>query len=138
MLKSKYFTIQELCSPEIVSVLSEDACWRLFPDPILRNLDTLRLAYGAAITINGNGNTYCGLRPVNCSTGALKSSHKGFGDVQGFDLHCSDHDKLRKIVATSNRQYGITRMESPNATPTWTHLEFSVAPVYNDLIIFNP
>lgn len=138
MNRSKYFNITELVAPEILSVLTEDCAWRLFPGQIIPMLDLLRVDYGAAVTINGNGLRYCGLRPQNCTEGALRSSHKGFGDVQGFDLHCADMDKMRKLITVNNRKYGIVRMENPAATKTWIHVEISMNPVVSDLVVFNP
>lgn len=136
-MKSTFFQINELVAPEILSVLSEDAAWKLFPGNIIPSLDKLRKEYGDPIIINGSGLIYSGLRPQNCKIGSLKSAHKGFGDVQAFDLHCSDLDKLTKIITSRNSEFCIQRMENPLYCNSWRHIELCIY-TPKDFCIFNP
>ena len=125
MNRSKYFTIQELVSPDILAVLCEEGAWRLIPNEVALGLDTLRVLHGRPLFINGKGLTNCGVRSVGSPVGASQSGHKLYRDETCFDLH-SDH--LNDLVATVRanfRQLGITRIESPSKTPGWLHVTFA-------------
>lgn len=139
----RYFKIQELVSPEILEVLSEEAAWRLIPDPVRRALDTLRGDFGSPIHINGayKGKVfkYSGVRPIKCEIGATFSTHKMiYPGKMAFDLKCSDQGKLRKLILEKYKTYGIIRVEDFSFTKTWTHAEFSWGEVPVKLDIFKP
>ena len=124
MLKSKYFALSELVSPEILEVLSEDACWRLIPEEVIIGLDTLRVLHNHPIYINGKGLTQCGIRPLDCSTGAPLSGHKLYRGETCFDLHTSWLPELTQTVKGNFRQLGISRIENPLKTTAWLHVTF--------------
>ena len=58
MKPMKYFEINELLNPEIIQILSLDACWMLIPQHVRYGLDRLRELYGSSIVINNNNYTY--------------------------------------------------------------------------------
>jgi hypothetical protein len=137
--KSKYFTIQELVAPEILAVLTEEAAWRLIPYAVICGLDNLRRAYGSPIWINGKGLTQCGIRAKNTTTGAPLSRHKLYDfETTAFDLHCDDLPHLTQIIEVNSMSYGITRMEDPDYTPTWRHVEYTTNIMVGALKIFKP
>lgn len=131
----KYFDIEELVAPEILSVLCDKAAWRLIPMSVRRGLDLLRSIYGQPIYINGNGNHYCGVRPKHCIVGALESRHKlVIDDVCAFDLHSDSLDVLRSVIMEHHKTLGIIRIEHKDYTPRWIHIEFGEAD--GNLVIF--
>ena len=135
----KHFAISELVAPEILSVLTESAAWRLIPEVVQANLDALREAFGDVIRINAALNVYSGVRPANCTVGAPQSRHKLTVDgVCAFDCHVADLPKLRALATAQNIRFGIVRMEAPSSTPDWAHLELSAAIVQSELDIFEP
>ena len=125
MLKSKYFNISELVAPEILAIMSEDACWRLIPDEVITGLDTLRLLHNRPIYINSKGLTNCGVRAVNSTTGAQQSGHKLYRGETCFDLHSDHLNDLIAMVKANFRQLGVSRIENPLKTPSWLHVTFS-------------
>lgn len=139
LIKSRFFTIQELVAPEILAVLTEEACWRLIPYSVIVGLDNLRRMYGAPIYINGKGLTQCGIRAKNSTTGALHSRHKLYEyTITAFDVHCDDLIKLTSIIEENNISLGITRMENPTFCKTWRHIEFCDTLLIGNLTIFDP
>ena len=135
----KHFAISELVAPEILAQLTEPAAWRLIPETIQQNLDALREAFGDVVRVNSGLNVYSGVRPANCTVGAPQSRHKLTVDgVCAFDFHVSDLPRLRALATAQNIRFGIARMENPESTPTWAHLEFSANIVQGELEIFNP
>ena len=123
MIIRKHFKIKELVSPQILAVLTEEAAWRLIPSGVLHGLDCLRDAHGYPITINGAGNTQCGVRAVSCTTGAPFSDHKLQHDgVCAFDLHSPQLRSLISLVKERHAEFGIYRIENPNKTPGWLHV----------------
>lgn len=133
-MRSKYFKINELVSPDILAVLTDDLAWRLIPDWIITSLDSIREAYNAPIYINGLGLVNCGIRAKGCPVGASNSKHKhGFA----FDLHATDLPKLRSIIQSKFREFRICRMEHPDYTAGWCHVEFCATEPIN-LTVFIP
>lgn len=98
---------------------------------IVEALQLIRNWIDEPITVNnwavGGNRQFSGLRPMNSSIGAKYSQHK-FG--RAFDLVTKRpvaemHDVLRTLeqkghLILSGR---ITRVESLEATPTWTHID---------------
>lgn len=141
MYRSRYFKIEELVSKTLFDTLTEEACWRLIPQSVQQDLDALRSAYGASITINNyaKGLVNCGIREKDCDVGATKSRHKLFDPtITAFDLHCRNLPKLIELVKNRNRDFGISRIENPDMTKTWLHCEFSSDLTVGDLVIFDP
>ena len=137
-MRSEFFALEELLPPEVLGVLCEGAAWRLVT-PFVGSLDGLRRLYGGPLSVNGNGRRYCGLRPRDCAEGAPRSSHKGIADdIQGFDLHATDLDRLVSVVKANSQTLRIVRMEDPASTRSWVHIEVSAQPVSAPLVVFRP
>jgi hypothetical protein len=141
-LLMQYFNLTELIAPEIRAVLSESALWNLIPKKTQSSLDLLRELYNGPLYINGryNGKMYkaSGVRPLNSETGAKRSKHKIQGSVMAFDIKCDDFDKLDWIVKHNFQTLHICRMEEPEKTKTWRHLEFDSEKIPEVLKVFNP
>ena len=138
---SKYFSIEEIVSPETLAAKGEEACWTAFPSHVLDSLLKLREAYGRPIYVNNwhikGARKYSGQRPPNCKEGAPKSAHKKW---MAFDLHgrnVMETEALRSLVLKRGHEFGITRVECTIATPVWVHIDF--VPTDNGrLHIFRP
>lgn len=137
MKKAKYFEISELVAPEILEVLSTECCWRLV-EKFHPHLDALRELAGMPLCVNGATTRYKGVRPRKCPIGAAKSSHKGWEDSQGFDITCANIEKLRMIIHKHHKELQIVRMENPEYTPGWAHIDISEFKSSLPLIVFNP
>ena len=140
MIRSLFFEIQELVSPEHLELLTEEACWCLFEDLHMERLDMLRKLYGSALMINGSGRKYSGIRPKDCTEGAPGSMHKIMDPlIRAFDVHCSNLPLLEKIIRDSAKVLGIVRMEDPASTPEWRHIEITASALsIPDLKVFIP
>lgn len=115
--------------------------YELFDKKILTQLDDFREAYGRSLRINDwhTGGQYkeSGLREIQTKTGARKSAHK-FGyafDVKHFDR--SDLTALRDFIKERGAEFGISRVENFDKTPSWCHIEFSKEEV-KEIYFFNP
>lgn len=137
MKPMKYFEISELLNPEIMQILSLEACWMLIPQHVRYGLDKLRELYGAPITINNSNYKNSGIRTQNCTEGATYSAHKCNRGLIAFDLKCKDQDKLRNIIEANYADLHISEVENYIFCPTWTHVAFS-AEQPNKLRIINP
>lgn len=130
----RHFGFDELINPEILRMVSPDITARIIPIYALQGLDLLRDLYGAPLWVNGQGRVDSGVRCVDCSIGAPKSKHK-IGIA--FDLHCGDLTRLRSIIRSNFKQLKINRMEHPDYTAGWCHVEFcAVEPI--KLTVFIP
>ena len=139
MKVTRFFKIEELVDPAILSVLTEEAAWRLIPPGVQNDLDGLRIACEMPLVINGNGNTHCGVRAKDCTVGAPLSDHKlTKPGVCAFDLHCSDLPKLIALVMEHHEAYGVYRIENPEKTPGWLHVTISDSLQLPPFEIFNP
>lgn len=121
----KYFEISELLNPEIMRILSLEACWMLIPQHVRYGLDKLRELYGGSIVINNNNYKNSGIRTQNCTEGAMYSAHKVARGLIAFDLKCKDQDKLRNIIEDNYSELHISEVENYDDTPSWTHIAFS-------------
>ena len=136
-----HFGVKELVSPEIYEDLG-DASLRLIPSIVMDRLNALREALGAPIMVNnwesGGMYRYSGIRPTTCPEGASRSRHKlTVPGVTAFDLKCSRLSKLVTLVRSRSREFGIVRIENPNATKTWLHVEFCDSADVGELIAFD-
>lgn len=136
-----YFKIEELVSPEIYEILG-DASWRLIPQKVLSSLNSLREAFGSPLLVNnwktGGMYRYSGIRPLGCSEGAKMSVHKLVHPTKTcFDVKTPQLNRLVELVMKDYAKYGISRIENPDITKTWLHLEFSTEKV-DRLVVFNP
>ena len=98
----------------------------LIPMHVRNGLDKLRELYGASIVINNPPHfVNSGIRTVDSPVGAKRSTHKVYRGLIGFDLKCSDQDKLRKLIEKHYRDLSIAEIEDYSYTKTWTHCAFS-------------
>jgi len=137
--KPRYFTAEELLCPELLKLLPASAALGVIPNPILQDLDALRVAHGQPIQINGGGLHYCGVRPLDCAFGSSQSRHKlVVPGVVAFDLHSKRLDLLWDLINANHRTFGICRVEDRASTPTWIHAEFTTDLTIGELDIFKP
>jgi hypothetical protein len=147
----KYFTIGELVQPEIITALGAERCVDKIGWFVATGLDFIREDYekevkarglfksksDAWIIINGRFGgmnfKYSGVRAPDCPIGAKFSKHK---EWRAFDLKCNHLDVLVEIIKERHQFYGINRIENPEITKTWLHVEFGHVEHY--LYIFNP
>lgn len=120
-----YFTHDELVPPEVAAKGAE-YCFSLFKPHFLAGLDKLREDLGFALFVNdwavGGSRKFCGYRPRVC-IGAANSFHKVGG---AFDLHTRTDEQMKALrarVRDFGGIYGIRRMESPDSTPGWCHID---------------
>ena len=139
IIKSKYFSLEELVQPSLIKVLNPQILLGIFTQWRLTKLDTLRADYEKEVKkrglyksardkyiyINGKfGNTFkhSGLRSLDCPEGAPKSKHK-LG--KAFDLKCRHLDVLLYLIRKNWKKYNIARLEKPSVTfkRGWLHIE---------------
>lgn len=137
MRQMKYFDITELLAPEIIGILSVEACWMLIPRHVQYGLDRLRELYGASIVINNSNYKHSGIRTKDCAVGAKNSAHKCNRGLIAFDLKVADMFKLRNIIEDNYADLHISEVENYDKTESWTHLAFS-AERPSKLRIINP
>lgn len=104
--RSKYFKINELVNPSLLSKLGEALCWTLFDIKLLKLADDIRDKYGIC-TINWNGLVDCGLRDIRSLTGAKYSAHK-LG--KALDIHISEIEKQNLNKETKTVAYNNVRL----------------------------
>lgn len=121
-----YFDFRELIQPEL-EYKGEEACFNLFYPHFLQGLDLLRKDFGKPIIINnwhiGGNLKHCGYRLKRCKIGAANSFHKAGG---AFDLHTKtekDRLELIELIKKQYYMYNIRRMENPESTPNWVHID---------------
>lgn len=143
-MRSKYFKIQELVSPELYKEKG-DMCWLFIDRNLIITLDTLREFFDAPITVNnwlyGGNLKQRGLRAnkdqivvdkkryyvsQHCLGKAVDINVKGFTPEEVYD----------KIIKHHNKFPYITRIENINNTPTWTHIDCANTDS-DELVIFN-
>lgn len=121
MKLTENFSLEEFIPKEIYTQFGDSSLWFLDPRlPVL--VQAIRDMLGKPITINGNGNNYCGFRPKNCTVGADNSQHR-FG--RAADLHMDmDYEKARQFIRDSFKALnllGLTTIEKD--TGTWLHID---------------
>lgn len=121
-----YFSHDEIVPPEIAKKGAEYS-FGLFRPDFLRGLDQLRADLGFPLFVNdwaiGGARKNCGYRQRSCTVGAPASFHKSGGAV---DLHTATPEQMRALIARVKAfsfMYGIRRMENPNSTPGWLHID---------------
>ncbi len=149
----EHFKTRELIDPDILKVLSDNACMRLIGHEVTRLLDRLRCDYEGAVRAIGlyqtrydiiiNINGYCydrlfkhsGLRSKDCKEGAEDSRHK---DGNVFDLKCKHIKILLFLIEEYNEQYGVYKIENPNLTTPRGYIHAEFGDTLEELQIFNP
>lgn len=130
-MKSKYFRIEELVSPELYKEKGE-MCWQFIDKGLIQTIDSLREFFDAPITVNnwlyGGNLKQRGLRAnkdkivmdkknyyvsQHCLGKAVDINIKGYTVKEVYD----------KIVKHSNKFPYLTRIENINKTPTWVHID---------------
>lgn len=137
--KCKHFQIEELVPPEVLELIGEEVCWRLFDEELLRGIDWLRDEFGPA-TINNwkwrGGFSQSGLRTKSSKYYSPGSMHS-FG--QAADLKFKNHTPQE--IEERLRDYGkiphITRVENTRHTPSWLHVDTKHTGM-DQLYFFNP
>lgn len=130
----RHFDLDELINPKILRLVSPYIAASIIPIYALQGFDFLRDAYVSPLWVNGMGRVDSGVRCVDCAIGAVKSKPK-FGIA--FDLHCDDLERLRSIVQSNFMRLKICRMEHPDYTHGWIHVEFCSTEPMN-LTVFIP
>lgn len=149
--KSKYFQPKELIQPSLFDHMTEEALMRCIGHDVCNHLDMLREDYEGAVILSGKHKTksdiqiyingkywgkeykHSGLRSLNCPEGVENSKHKA---GRAFDLKCKHLDILNSLIFHNHYRYHITRIEHPDYTPTWRHVEFDT--YATSMIIFKP
>ena len=133
MYKCKNFTLVELVSPAVYNKFGEFA-WSFFDEDVLQDLDTIRDAWGSAITINDwihKGQfSQSGLRCNIDSLVVLKNVPYLSGHVlaKAFDLKPNNkkykefYDFLWRLL-NSGKLKAFKRLESFKNAPTWGHVD---------------
>ena len=123
--RCKYFKIEELVHPNLLTTIPEDILWSMFDDRLLRVADRYRENYGP-IFINGRGLVDCGLREIDSKTGAKYSAHK-FG--RALDLHIISIENLDLPKEEKIERYNRVRRECIYAdinyedNISWLHID---------------
>lgn len=124
MSNAKYFRLEELVHPEILTARG-DRAWELLDPRAVQILDRLRERYGPTVcnTWHQGGNaSNRGLRPFDSSIGARWSQHK-YG--RAFDVHFKDIS-VQEVYADlldTEGHLGIRVLEDIKFTPTWLHFD---------------
>lgn len=147
MYKCKYFKIQELVCPHVYEKYG-DKSWEFFNEEFLKDLDIVREVLRVPIIINNwsTGGKYreSGNRCQFCSIVAKKIVNKELNMsmhnlYQAFDLKPKGLEikkAVEIIMDNVHRFRAIKRIENPDYTPTWLHID---AKGHNKGIkIFNP
>jgi len=124
--KCKYFSIKELCHPQILEKIGEANAWARLDQHVLKELDAIRIAWGKPIFINrlNFGIDSRGLRPPDDPDGSFYSVHK---QGKAFDLEDSegDNEGLYKFVLgliERGALVHINTLEDVSFTPSWVHV----------------
>jgi hypothetical protein len=140
---TKKFIIPEVVTPQIYHAFQSHPAFiaSLFKPELLASLNAVRAAFGPTIintwhrTSGGKGgHQYRGLRPLDCSIGALRSQHKLGAAI---DCHFS------KTTAEEARQYIVDNpAKFPHITAiegqvNWLHFDVRTA-TWQGVKVFNP
>jgi len=136
----KHFCVKEFVPKHVYSMLGEHAIHLMYT-PLLRDLDSIRTHINKPITINdwafGGELNYSGFRPIDCHVGAELSQHK-IGKAVDIRVEGYTPDDLADyIIKYQSRYPSIRRIENPEFTPSWTHIDCK--PTHRDDIhVFTP
>ena len=125
---SKYFTIQELVSPEIYELLENDA-WKLLDQKLIETIDFIRESLGIPLICNnwhwGGSRKNCGMRSKTCTTGAKKSLHKSGQAVDLISTKMSAKEIRNKLEQIQDELPYPIRVEKwdDNGELSWVHID---------------
>lgn len=139
---SKNFKIQEFVPPAIYAQYGDRSQW--FIDQKLVDIaEFIRAEFDLPVTINnwhiGGKFQERGYRVPTTTTGARYSQHK-FGNAIDFNIQGIPSPEVAEWVAASFprlKGFGLTTMENPADTPTWTHIDVRWTGM-SELLIVNP
>lgn len=125
---SKNFKIQEFVPPAIYAQYGDRSQW--FIDPKLVEIaEFIRAEFDLPVTINnwhiGGKFQERGYRVPTTTTGARYSQHK-FGNAIDFNIQGIPSPEVAEWIKASFaylKPLGLTAMEHPDDTPTWTHVD---------------
>ncbi|MGL5023737.1 MAG: hypothetical protein ACRC5S_10565 [Cetobacterium sp.] len=147
MYRCKYFKIQELVCPHVYKKYGDKA-WEFFNEDFLKDLDTVREVLGVPIIINnwhikgqykesGNRCPFCSIVAKKIANKELNMSMHNL--CQAFDLKPKGLEikkAIDMIMDNVHRFKVIKRIENPDHTPTWLHIDTKGH--HKGIKIFNP
>lgn len=134
MYKCKYFAIHELVCKHVYDKFGEKA-WEFFDKDFLEDLDTIREILGVPVVINtwkkGGQYSESGNRCPKCSIVAKKiqagqlymSMHNLFGAMDMKPKGMTIKEAVKKVQDNAHRLKTINRIEDPNVTTSWLHVD---------------
>ena len=144
-MKSKYFKIQELVSEEVYKKYKEKA-WEFIKPEIILFLDSIREFYGKPVIVNNwlyGGNLK--QRGLRANKDEMVKSKKDFylsqhclGSAVDFSIKGITPKEIVEHILENEEYYRefITRIENPEQTPTWVHVDCANTGK-DKIIIFN-
>lgn len=140
---SPWFDVRELVSPEDWTSLGSRA-ESLIDPKLVHVLDKLRTILGYPIIVNdwhiGGQYKLSGYRNRLVSIGGFYSQHRHgrAGDIKVPGL--SSRSVAKVILSAKNElmPLGLSVIEDPDATPTWTHLDVRFLGPQTDIRIVRP
>lgn len=144
-MKSKYFRIQELVSQAVFKKYGERA-WGFLNKDLIVTLDALREHFKKPITVNnwlwGGTLEQRGLRankdPLVVNKKDYYISQHCLGNAVDFNVKGIDTKQVvEEIIKNKNKFPLLTRIENPDKTPNWVHIDCMNIDTEN-IIIFNP
>jgi len=128
LYKSKFFTIEELVDKVTFEKFGQKA-WQFFRPEALVMLDGVRGFLGVPCVVNDwhRGGQYqlSGFRPPSSTVGATYSAHRlgcAF-DLKPKGMTISAAVAKIKGAKTDPRLRNLRRIEDPDHTPTWLHVD---------------
>ena len=82
---------------------------------------------------------FSGLKKSTVQSFSMHShTHKVKHDRLAFDLKCDRMGDLFRLLQENHKEYYLVRMENPEVTKTWAHIEIGLYEIPEELKIFNP
>lgn len=143
MKVSANFSLQEFIDPETFKKFGDQSIWFL-DQKIIHIAQFMRERFKLPVTINSwhTGGTFQfrGFRPPACTVGATLSQHR-FG--RGIDCNVDGvfpRDVAKDIIQnfSTYKKYGLTTIEDPGATETWSHIDVRNNNNSENLLIVKP
>ena len=139
-MESKYFKAQEFVSPKIYDIFGE-LSWNFISPVMVEAANFIRDKAGVMVLINGVNYQYSGYREYDCPIGAKYSEHK-FGRAIDIKLkYMTGRDIFNFVMKFEDEliAIGVTRIEDPEYTKTWLHLDCKPGGLVNGRIhVFKP